>query len=61
MLFANNLPKLMLFFNYHRVIIPDIKTIILGIILVMAAFSVSYGIYALRIKNLDLIAEIKYE
>jgi ABC-type antimicrobial peptide transport system permease subunit len=61
MVFTKALPKLMLFFNYHREIIPKIGTIILGIALVTIAFSASYLIYAHKVKRLDLIAEIKYE
>ncbi len=55
------LPKLMLFFQYHREIIPQATTVVFGTVLVAFAFGGSYLVYLRKIKNLDLIGEIKYE
>lgn len=55
------LPRIMLFFNYYREIVPGWSTLALGGLIMILAFCVSYGLNYVRFKRLDLIQEIRLE
>ncbi|MDD3113402.1 MAG: ABC transporter permease [Candidatus Izemoplasmatales bacterium] len=55
------LPRIMLFFNYYREIVPGWSTLMLGGAIMIFAFCVSYGLNYFRLKRMDLIHEIRQE
>ncbi|MDD4354528.1 MAG: hypothetical protein PHP61_01350, partial [Candidatus Izemoplasmatales bacterium] len=55
------LPRIMLFFNYYREIVPGWSTLMLGGAIMIFAFCVSYGLNYIRLKRMDLIQEIRHE
>jgi len=55
------MPRIMLFFDFYKQIVPEFGTIVFAIILVFIAFLLSYSLYFSKIIKLGIIEEINLE
>jgi len=55
------MPRIMLFFDFYKQIVPNFGTIVFAIMLVSISFLLSYSLYFAKIIKLGIIEEINLE